>query len=312
MPGSYAHITLVNVLRRPQTLDGISGFASEARTALATYFRYCELGSVSPDYPYLVIENTDAKKWADNMHYYGIGDMIKTGIEGLKTMQGDDHDACLAWLFGFAAHVGMDTTVHPVVRNIVGEYAEHSKDHRVCEMNEDVYIFKRMNLEGVALSNHLEEGIQKCDMRIIEGIWAKMLEKTHPDEFVSNPPEFAAWHKHFEPVVEDIASHGYKLLLFGRHALTKTGFLYPQEAEIDAAKFINNLPSPAGTKGYDEIFNYAVGNVAALWQHISAAVFSDSTDYQTVFGNWNLDEGVLQQDIEATGRGKYIFWGGSL
>jgi hypothetical protein len=179
-------------------------------------------------------------------------------------------------------------------------------------MNQDVYIFERMNLQGVAISEHLEVGIERCNIHVVEKLWSKMLERTHSEEYKDNPPEFSKWHKHFEPVVEDIAAHGYKLFLFGRHALTEEGFLYPKEDEIDKQKFINSLPTPVGTKSYDDIFNYAVNKVATLWQHISAGVFLNSTNYQTAFRNWNLDKGITQQDWELSGHGKYIFWEGSL
>ena len=312
MPGSYAHITLANTLRLPQVLSSMADFPAAARTALNRFIPYCELGAVSPDYPYLVIESAAAQAWADIMHYHRNGDMVKAGIEALRGMEGDERDMCLAWLLGFASHLGMDTTVHPVVELTVGDYDHHKAEHRVCEMNQDVYIFQRMNLGGVSLSDHLGQGIRQCDMAVIGKLWSAMLKTTHPAEYETNPPDFEAWHHHFEVVVEDIAAHGSKYLLFGRHALTGSGFLYPDEAEINRDAFIDHLPTPANTRTYDWVFDYAVDRVSLLWRHISTGIFTGDTAYLAFFNNWNLDKGVSEEDFAATGHGKFIFWEGSL
>ncbi len=39
MPGAYAHITLVNILKEPQTLEAIPGFPEEALSAVLDYFK---------------------------------------------------------------------------------------------------------------------------------------------------------------------------------------------------------------------------------------------------------------------------------
>jgi len=50
MPGAYAHITMVNKLKEPQRLERIPGFPHDAIAAVLKYFKFCELGAVSPDY----------------------------------------------------------------------------------------------------------------------------------------------------------------------------------------------------------------------------------------------------------------------
>jgi len=49
MPGAYAHITLVNEFRNSERLENIEGFPREAMIALFKWFKYCELGAVSPE-----------------------------------------------------------------------------------------------------------------------------------------------------------------------------------------------------------------------------------------------------------------------
>jgi len=68
MPGAYAHMTLVNLLRKPARLEEIPGFPNEAISAVLEYFRFTELGAVSPDYPYLAIGDINSAKWADDIH----------------------------------------------------------------------------------------------------------------------------------------------------------------------------------------------------------------------------------------------------
>ena len=74
MPGAYAHITLVNILKAPHHLESVQGFDSYGATAVLDYFKFCELGAVSPDYPYLVPLDKKACAWADAMHYTNTGD----------------------------------------------------------------------------------------------------------------------------------------------------------------------------------------------------------------------------------------------
>ena len=55
MPGSYAHITLVNEASEKRRLKGIAGFPREAVDAAGLHLNFLELGCISPDYPYLML-----------------------------------------------------------------------------------------------------------------------------------------------------------------------------------------------------------------------------------------------------------------
>ncbi len=312
MPGPYAHITLVNKLSEIPVLNSMPDFGADARLALGRFFKYCELGAVSPDYPYLVKESNDAKKWADIMHYHGNGDMVKIAIEALKNMTGDGRDTCFAWLLGFVSHLGMDVTVHPVIE-LIGDYETNPTEHRACEMHQDVYIFdKWMKLGDLTATEHLDVGIKSCNIDTVKDVWKKMLEGTHPDEYANNEPDFDKWHACFKFRVEDLAGHLGKFFLFGRHTLEETGLLYPEEEGVDKEKYVNAVPGPEGQKTYDQVFDYAMDKVALLWQHLSTGVFSGSSSYQDAFGNWNLDRGISEKDWERGRHGQFIFWKGSL
>ena len=49
MPGAFAHITLVNMLKETKRLDALGGFPDAVKAAALKYFKYCEYGTVSPD-----------------------------------------------------------------------------------------------------------------------------------------------------------------------------------------------------------------------------------------------------------------------
>lgn len=314
MPGSYAHMTLVNLLREPARLEALPGFPDQAISAVLEYFRYTELGSVSPDYPYLAIFDNNALKWADDMHYTDTGAMIQAGVDILKGMDGEPKRKGLAWLFGYAAHVATDVTIHPIIELKVGVYAQNKRAHRECEMHQDAYIFQRLNL-GEVLSQHLENGIGRCGEQgdrhkldqIILTLWEEMLKKVYPDQYRSNFPDIDKWHRSFIEVVDKVADAGNWLLPMSRHVAVDAGLTYPVANAIDKAAYIDKLlvthpPSPPQFLPYDTIFDQAVQNVAAIWGLIAAGVFSGDLRYLAQIGPWNLDTGRDTRD------NKLVYW----
>lgn len=304
MPGAYAHMTLVNLLREPARLEAIPGFPVEAISAVLEYFRFTEMGAVSPDYPYLVIGDSHAAQWADDMHYTNTGAMVQAGVDLLKELEGEQKRKGLAWLFGYAAHVATDVTIHPIVELKVGKYAENKTAHRRCEMHQDAYIFQRLNLGEVGLSEHLDSGIERCgesgDKYSLDGtivtLWDAMLKKVHPEQYAANPPDIKKWHHGFMTVVDKIAEEGNHLLPLARHVAVDAGLTYPAANNIDKDEYIDKLlishpPEPAEFLCYDEIFDRAVENVAGIWDFVASGVFSADTRYLAQIGAWDLDTG---------------------
>lgn len=310
MPGAYAHITLVNELREPARLERIDGFIPKACAALMDYFKFCELGAVSPDYPYLGIGNRGAAQWADRMHYEHTGDMIKTGVSALASWRDDAaRRKAFAWLLGYAAHVATDVTIHPVVELKVGPYAKNKTKHRICELHQDAHIFQRLNLGGVGLAEHLDSGIWGCcDKpgsgridRIIGGLWKTMLKTCYPTAFRSSPPDIDAWHRGFRFVVDKVEDGG-SLFPFARHLAVNSGMTYPNSDEVDPqyVEYVD-VPDPVDGLPYDEIFNRAIGNVEWTWSLIARGIYGNDGSYMTALSNWNLDTGR-----DETGR--LVFW----
>jgi len=307
MPGAFAHITLVNELKEPLRLEGISGFNPDAITAVLDFFKFCELGVVSPDYPYLAVGDSNAAKWADMMHYINTGDMIKAGIRHIKKLRGHNRRKAFAWLLGYSAHVATDVTIHPVVELKVGPYAENKTAHRVCEMHQDAYIFQRLNLGPVGLSEHLDSGIWGCCEAnsdrldtVISGLWSSMLQETHPEEFAGNPPDIDKWHRRFKVMVDEIGEEGNRLMPISRHLAVNCGLTYPASDNIDQ-QFIKSLKVPKGHMDYDTIFDKAIDSVASVWSLVAKAIFANDNTYLAQIGHWNLDTG---KDIND----QYVFW----
>lgn len=305
MPGAYAHITLVNELREPARLEAIAGMPRAALPVVLEWFKYCELGSVSPDYPYLAIGDSASAKWADAMHYERTGEMIHAGILRLRGMSGDDRDKGLAWLLGYTAHVVTDVTIHPVVELKVGPYADNKTDHRICEMNQDAHIFNRLNLGGPGISEHFDSGIAACGEPgarrldpVIHALWTGMMQDVHTTESAANPPDPDKWHNRFKMVVDDIVEEGYRLVPFARHVASGLGLAYPEKPDRE---FIESLHVPTGSMHYDQIFDKAITHAGEVWALVASGVITGDNSCFDRIGNWNLDTG---RDSSK----KLVFW----
>lgn len=306
MPGAYAHLTVVNAARDTDRLES-TGVPIEAIQAVLKYLRFCELGAVSPDYPYLHLMDAGSKKWADLMHYERTNAPIHQGIDFVRALRGEEQLMATAWLMGYAAHVATDVTIHPVVELLVGKYAENATAHRICELNQDAYIFRRMNLDDVGRSEHLDSGIWNCcdapDSGILHPtialVWRQMLSSCYPLEYAANEPDIDAWHRGFKRVV-DIAEEGHRMPLFARHLAVSSGLTYPAPAHIDM-KYIRNLKTPDGPMHYDALFEKAVGNVDAMWALIGRAIFEGDEAFRTLIRHYDLDTGKNAQ-------GAYAYW----
>lgn len=297
MPGAYAHITLVNLAKEPHRLEAGPGMAPVAISALLDWFKYCELGAVSPDYPYLAPPMSNQARWADLMHYARTGDMIKVGVAAVRKLAAEEKRRAFAWLLGYTAHVITDVTIHPVVELKVGPYAENKKAHRICEMNQDAYIFQRLELGDLGLSEHLDSGIRKCTLPgsdaldpIIVSVWQDMLTACHPDAFAAGEAKIALWHAGFGNTV-DLAEEGNQLFPLARHVAVGQGLTYPAVDEINQDAYINELEVPGSRMSYDQIFDKAIRHVIEGWHLLAKGVFEDDALYQSAFGQWNLDTG---------------------
>ena len=297
MPGAYAHITIVNELRDTRRLQN-AGVEKKVIRAALRWFKFSELGAVSPDYPYLALGDAGAAKWADLMHYDRTGEVIHAAIRRLRLMSGEPAEKCMAWLLGYASHVVTDTTIHPVVELKVGPYAENKTGHRICEMHQDTYIFQRMNLQ-VQLAEHLSSGISRCVSRDsvdlldpdLTNFWVALLAEVHPAEAARNPPDPNKWHRGFQLGVDKIAEEGDRLWPIARHVAQACGLTYPSVSDLDP-QYLEQLRTPSGPMDYDAIFDAARQNVLGGWVVASNALVDKKQEqFVAALGNWNLDTG---------------------
>ncbi len=305
MPGAYAHLTLAALLGSPNELKGLAGLSLPQLAPLLFYSKFFELGVVSPDYPYMHISSSGAKKWADVMHYTKTGDRIKAGAALVRGLPEEEKYKSLAWLLGFTAHVIMDVTIHPVVELKVGPYAQNQTAHRVCEMHQDVFIYDQLNVGAIFSDNFLRDGIGACCKPgdpdkldpAIRRVWDQMLKKTASTEYRKNKPDFDDWHGAFNKLVR-LAGVG-KFLVLSRHLLEGKALVYP--AKVDAT-YTRALAVPwGGTMDYADIFAKTKTHVRSYWEIVVKAVLTGDDSGLAAIHNWNLDSGRDE-------RGRLTFW----
>lgn len=294
MPGAFAHITAVNFATENKSLSQLA-IPKKAKFILSQNQKYLELGCVSPDYPYLVmgLDKKRQNKWADLMHYERTGEVIKAAIAYCKTLEGNTQEKSFAWLCGYMAHVAADITIHPVVELKVGPYEQNQKAHRVCEMNQDAFIWQRLNLGEIGYADRVELNIGSCTNANneldddIKQIWRFCLEQTHPEYTKNVAPDFDAWHSGFQFVVNN-AEESYRLFPWARHVGVGHGLTYPMLEEVDL-DYIAQLDTPRGEMHYNDVFDLAIENIKYYITIIANSIFSDTPC--DVICNWNLDTG---------------------
>lgn len=311
MAGAYAHLTVVNKAFTESELEEL-GLSNDALSALADYSSFIELGSVSPDYPYLAITEKH-KKWADLMHLeMKTKSFILKGIEEVKAIKDEeDKRRAFAWLCGLAGHIITDVVIHPVVELKVGTYEGHEAAHRNCEMHQDVYIYKKITGYGeISETEQLSLFGKECSdngdtgklNKTISLVWEKMLELLSKEEYLVNKPEFDTWHSRFHSLVSTI-EETQNFPTISRHVIgVNDGKIYPKFDEVDKKEFIENLKVPGNkTMHYDDIFNKAVSQVQQTWKVLDEAVFGNGLTHLEYFADWNLDNG-------RTSSGKLEYW----
>lgn len=295
MPGAYAHISIVNdAVARVEN----SGVSAETAGNLGQFLKFVELGAVSPDYPYLALRPKQAV-WADNMHLSNTATVLKTGIATVRGLKAAERSRVTAWLFGYAAHMTADMTIHPVIQALVGPYEQNKAAHRQCEMHQDSYIFpKIMNVGETALSQHLATGIAACtslkDPKILfEGVtttWIAMLKAAYPEEAAKAMPDPNLWHSGFVGILSSMAAVS-RFLPLARHVAANQNLAYPQKTED---RFLLNLPTPLGEMSYQQIYERARANVLDVWGGLDQALRNGSSPFLDSLQNWNLDSGCIQ------------------
>ncbi|MCE0495586.1 zinc dependent phospholipase C family protein [Vibrio salinus] len=303
MPGAFAHITAINLALSSDFLDDLSELPTHAKRNLVSNLPFAELGSISPDYPYLSI-GMDQRNWADLMHSERVGVLVRSLIFRVKMLPDSQKEKGFAWLVGFVSHVIMDITVHPVVERRVGPYKENKQEHRICEMNQDTYIWSRLGLDQAELSERLKKNISLCsDQRVcdllddtIRSLWSIALTEVYSGYANACLPKINQWHASYLSIV-NIPKESHDLFPLSRHIGISQGLIYPGENELDYS-YINSLDTPLGKMAYDDVFDRAVSFIRYYLIKLWYAVFDGGDDQ--MFCNWNLDTGYNLERRELT------------
>jgi hypothetical protein len=277
---------------------------------------FCELGSVSPDLPYLDFLNANSKGWANVMHYWKTSDIIRSGVlyfaDKNLEVRDDNVLRALAWFFGYAAHVATDLTVHPVLAASGYPYATNPTGHRLCELNQDAYIFRKLNGEDPDDVRYIENcGIGSCNdpndpeklHPAVRKLWLNCLSFISPPEVrmengVAGPvscPTPDVWFADYTKRVGEFVERGGGFVLLFRDILEKAGACLPESGEVDM-KYITNLKTPTNqTVDYDTVFAMTLANVRKTWLELVSTLAAPD---QNVFAlkNADLDTGEADDD----------------
>lgn len=155
MPTAFAHMIAADNAKRQLDKQGLK----LPELVLNRHPQWLQAGTVEPDYPYLdhiLTSHEPSDSWADLLHYANTGDVVRAGvkIQGSRyplEKSAKEFERALAWLYGYASHVVLDSSVRLAVRGIVGEYEQNKTEHRACEMFMDSIIYN--DVFGVELDN---------------------------------------------------------------------------------------------------------------------------------------------------------------
>lgn len=316
MAGTFVHfLTASKLCQDAAALDRIGSLTNEIKFALMNYSNYCRLGAVSPDLPYLDVHpvwGTDSKHWGDMMHYWNTTCLVRNAIPLVSDMDLGTVDAryCIAWLFGYVAHVVTDLTVHPIVNLSVGSYEHNPIPHRVCEMNQDVFMFNKETGESITTSKYLIErsGIAACAIDLtqnknklniaVKQLWETCLKQMpHVGQVLENgvisPSHEPDIDHYFEQYIEQmhLSSKGRRNNpLWTRLVDDVADILYPSDNKIKK-KYIENLKCPdKKIRQYNEVFDITVANISEAWNSLGIALNSNNSEL-FILPNGNLDTG---------------------
>lgn len=303
MAGCYTHLTLVSKLIDKRVLKSI-GIDAPISKLLREWSNYALLGTVSPDLPYLGLD----KRWADRFHYEKTSQIVREGLVTLFGKPFDDVNTqkLIAWLFGYVTHLVTDLYIHPVIEMKVGPYAENATEHRICEMNQDVWILKKEMFNDVGRCEIFDNTIKTCTEKGAEGcfvdkaiskFWKALIKKVYLPRLSPNPGK---WYFCFVTLMDKFAENPDKHLIITREALKNFHYGYPSEPNID---YVENLRRPnGGSVDFYEVFNGAVENAKVYWTQIAKAISTKDISCFTL-PDGNLDTGRLLSDPETS-----IFW----
>ncbi len=248
------------------------------------------------------------------MHYVRPTDFVRLyGIPKLVQMPFTTAEArgCIAWLFGYSAHLVADLAIHPVVEALVGPYSNQRNRaaHRRCEMDQDAYMFTRLTNREVLDTDFLDfTELAQCGVRnnphklcpAVRDLWECCLEqypRVDTAEYVRLPSrsfDANVWFATYVNVMEHFASKNSILVKW-------LGCDY-RESPAANRKYIADLPVPGSAKRirYEDLFEQTRQKIIQAWSGLARALKQDDGTLFTL-KNANLDTGKDEA-------GQYVCW----
>ncbi len=80
MSGGYTHVTLTQLAIEEACFRREGLLHDDAKHALGNWKKFCIVGAVAPDYPYLDVTESDSCAWADVMHKGHAVELLRNGV----------------------------------------------------------------------------------------------------------------------------------------------------------------------------------------------------------------------------------------
>ena len=307
MPGGYTHVTLVQLAIEAARSHRQGLLHKDAKQAIGKWKKFCIVGAVAPDYPYLDVLERDSIAWADAMHRGHTVTLLRQGVSRIRNITDDNvRQKCLAWLFGFASHVAADGTIHPVINLKVGAYEQHKAEHRRCEMSQDVFVHSQLNLGKVEFNQQISTNVGETSDKLdqdrmdldVAVLWQELLTGVYSAfDPALGPPKVHNWHRAMRQMMK-IGENGNVLFPFARHVAAGQGLVYPATSET---QYIVGLKTPDGsTMDFEAIFQKALNNILELWGWLALSLQNQASPLDTLI-NWNLDTGFDEKN-------RMVYW----
>lgn len=302
MSGGYTHITLAQLAIEEVRNRREGLLHNDAKKALGYWKKFCIVGAVAPDYPYLDVLDSNSCAWADAMHKGHAVTLLRNGIVKIRDMKDDNVcQKCMAWLFGFAAHVATDGTIHPVVNLKVGPYEQNKTEHRRCEMSQDVYVHSRLNMGVLDFNRQISTNVNDTSDTVdrhrmdsdVAQLWQDLLVGVYASLDSSlGSPKVHGWHGAMRRMMK-VGESGHVLFAFARHVAANQGLVYPAVSET---QYTQGLNVPGGRiMDFKEIFDKALNNIVELWGWLALSLQNRESRLDTLT-SWSLDTGINENN----------------
>lgn len=306
-----------------------------APIASEKYRPYVYLGSVSPDYPnpdhkmggvdpipYIDPATGSKYYWGDVLHKIDSGTFVKNGVKLLRDeadKRSDSFYMRTAWLMGYYSHVITDLVVHAAVYNIVGKYEDNPGDHMLCEMTEDVLLYKDIK-GGELVDDKFLKILSKCQSTsaftldpmeprhyilstTIKSFWDKLLLTTYPKYYQDENPDINGWHREYAFLMKAAKSFVARGLAPGM-AYKRSGKVLKRDSNPYYTDM--KIPGDTNTGNYmNAVFKKSEDEVRKGWKALLSAIDDPAAlrSFTASVVNADLDTGTADGV-------HYVMWDG--